>query len=94
VKQAATDDAAAIQVDGLTYVPASRIEQELRISRQTLWRWRTMGKIPAGHVYRERQVVFTTAEAEEIYEYANRVRPAPERVPRQIRLFRKSKEPS
>lgn len=83
-----------LEVDGQLYVPASHIEEELGISRQTLWRWRTAGKIPAGHVYRERQVIFTTAEADEIYEYANRVRPAPARTPRQIRLFQKSKEQS
>lgn len=93
MKRDATDDA-ALEVDGLTYVPASQIESDLGISRQTLWRWRTAGKIPAGHLYRERQVIFTTAEAEEIFEYANRVRPASPRGPRQIRLFDRKKEPS
>lgn len=94
MKRAATT-ASGIELDGQFYVPASRIEEALGISRQTLWRWRTGGKIPAGHVYRERQLIFTAAEVDEIYEYANRVRPASSTSsPRQIRLFAKPKERS
>jgi hypothetical protein len=77
-----------IDVEGEKYVLQSSIEHDLGVSRQTIWRWRTSGKVPAGNVYREKQVVFTISEAREIYDYANRVKPIIGRTPRQLNLFR------
>ncbi len=45
------------------------------VTRQTLWRWRQDGKVPAGRKYRDKQVVFTSAESEQIREYAQRLEP-------------------
>jgi len=54
---------------------ATDVLEQVPVTRQTLWRWRQEGKIPAGHRYRNRQVVFTPDEVEAIREYANRVEP-------------------
>ena len=37
--------------------------------------WRNAGKVPAGHRYRDRDILFTSAEAEEIRRFANRIEP-------------------
>lgn len=65
----------AIEVDGDVYVPAATVARDLGVSRQTLWRWRTSGKVPAGHRYRDRQVFFTPQEVEAIRHYASRLAP-------------------
>jgi predicted DNA-binding transcriptional regulator AlpA len=64
-----------IEINGLTYVTASEVVDKLDVSRQTLWRWRHEGKIPSGHRFRNRQVVFTPAEVKEIELFATRVDP-------------------
>lgn len=79
-------DLMAVEVDGATYYSASEVVRLLGISRQSLWRWRTDGKVPAGRRYRDRQILFTAREVEQVKEYANRLEPA-EPASAQIRLF-------
>lgn len=57
------------------YWSAAELTRELRVSRQTLWRWRRSRKIPVGRRFRDGQILFTIAEAESIRHYANRVEP-------------------
>jgi hypothetical protein len=72
-----------IKVEGVTYFSASDIHRELAVARQTLWRWRKARKIPQGRRYRDRQIVFTKEETEEIRDYANRLAPVePKKVSR------------
>ncbi len=61
--------------------------EELKVSRQTLWRWRDQGKIPTGMRYRSGQVLFTEQEVELIREYANRMEPIELGGPQQMGLF-------
>lgn len=63
------------KIDGVTYFSAAEVTQELGISRQTLWRWRQEGKIPVGHRYRDRKLLFTAHEVEAIRRFANRIEP-------------------
>lgn len=75
-----------VKVDGVTYYSASEVARAAGISRQSLWRWRTEGKVPLGRRYRDRQILFTVRELEQVKEYANRLEPA-EPASQQIRLF-------
>jgi predicted site-specific integrase-resolvase len=63
----------ATKINGIEYFTVPEILKELRIVRQTLWRWRQQGKIPAGHRYRDRNLLYTSDEVEEIRQFANRV---------------------
>jgi predicted DNA-binding protein (UPF0251 family) len=63
------------KINGVTYFSAVEVTQELEISRQTLWRWRQEGKIPVGHRYRGKHVLFTMHEVEAIRRFANRLEP-------------------
>jgi hypothetical protein len=80
-------NAALLEIGDEEYVPAQQVGEIAGISRTTLWRWRADGKIPSGFLYRDKQLVFTIGEAEEIYAYANRLQPAPSVKPHQLRLF-------
>jgi protein involved in temperature-dependent protein secretion len=62
-------------IDGVRYHSVSEIEDELHVSRQTLWRWRREGSIPVGQRFRNRQVLFTDAEVQAIRGFANRLTP-------------------
>ena len=75
-----------VEVDGVTYYSASEVVRAAGISRQSLWRWRTGGKVPPGRRYRDHQILFTTRELEQVKEYANRLEPA-EPASSQLRLF-------
>ena len=75
-----------ITIQGVAYHAIAEITKELRISRQTLWRWRQEGKIPQGSRFRDRQIVFSPAEREAIREYAHHLEPV-ELVAEQISLF-------
>ena len=63
------------EIDSREYWSAAELVRELRVSRQTLWRWRRVGKIPSGRRFRDGQILFTTAEAERIRQYSNKVDP-------------------
>ena len=64
-----------VTIEGEEYYTNSEVSDELRVSRQTLWRWREKGSIPAGLRYRTRQVLFKAEEVETIRQYANRLVP-------------------
>lgn len=65
-----------IEIDGTKYATLADVSRDLDIARQTLWRWRKAGKIPAGLRYRGYQVVFTSQEVAAIREFAYRLEPA------------------
>ena len=76
-----------ITVDGIEYATATELLDELKISRQTLWRWRQQGKIPSGRLHRNNKLVFTSEEAASIRGFANRLEPALVENHGQLRLF-------
>ncbi len=77
----------ALNIEGTAYVAANELLGELKISRQTLWRWRREGHIPTGHRFRDGKVMFTQAEANEIRQYANRIEPIDVAERNQLGLF-------
>jgi predicted DNA-binding protein (UPF0251 family) len=64
-----------VKIEGEEYYTNSEVSDELKVSRQTLWRWREKGSIPAGLRYRTRQVLFTAEEVEAIRQFANKLEP-------------------
>ncbi len=64
-----------VTIEGQEYYTNSEVSEQLKVSRQTLWRWREKGSIPAGLRYRTRQVLFTTEEVEAIRQFANKLEP-------------------
>jgi hypothetical protein len=76
-----------IDIGGTQYLITAEVLDGLKVSRQTLWRWRQQGKIPAGHRYRGREVVFSPAEVAAIREFANRVEPIEPGQNTQLGLF-------
>lgn len=77
----------ATKINGIEYFTVPEILKELRIARQTLWRWRQQQKIPAGHRYRDRNLLYTLDEVEEIRQFANRVEDIGLANKNQLRLF-------
>ena len=77
----------ATKINGIEYFTVPDIIKELRIARQTLWRWRQQGKIPPGHRYRDRNLLYTLDEVEEIRQFANRVEDIGLANKNQLRLF-------
>lgn len=75
-----------LAIDGIKYYTTTEITGQLSVTRQTLWRWRSSGKIPYGHRFRDNQVVFTESELKMIEEYANKIEPLPPASP-QLSLF-------
>ena len=80
-----------VQVGELTYYTNNEVSEQLGVSRQTLWRWREKGRIPAGVRYRTRQVLFTVEEVVAIREYANKLEPIEFGGTRQLGLFRRAR---
>jgi hypothetical protein len=64
-----------VEIQGEQYYTNSEVSDQLKVSRQTLWRWRDKRSIPAGLRHRSRQVLFTAEEVEEIRQFANRLEP-------------------
>ena len=64
-----------IKINGLVYLTVSDLLERLDVSRQTLWRWRQDGKVPAGQRFRNRHVVFTAQQARKIEAFANQLEP-------------------
>lgn len=75
------------EIDGVIYMTAAEVSQEMGVSRQTLWRWRRDGKIPAGHRFRDGKIVFTEREVNEIRIHANKVEPIDDGSAKQLNLF-------
>lgn len=76
-----------LELNGRLYYAVDDVLADLGISRQTLWRWRRSGAVPAGHRFRDRQVVFDEDEFEAIRSYATHIEPLIGGG-RQLRLFR------
>ena len=76
-----------VVIDGITYFSGSELASEVCISRQTLWRWRREGSVPVGHRHRSGKIVFTSAEAAAVRQYANRIEPIVSCEEDQLRLF-------
>lgn len=80
-----------ISIDGIKYIAATDIIKQVGISRQTFWRWRQSGKIPAGYRYRDRRVFYTERELDEIHQYANRIEALHQPYEQQLSLFNNNK---
>lgn len=77
-----------LNVEGEQYYTNSEVSDALGVSRQTLWRWREKGSIPAGLRHRTRQVLFRSDEVEAIRQFANQLVPIElGGSVRQLRLF-------
>jgi predicted DNA-binding transcriptional regulator AlpA len=74
-------------IQGRKYFCAGEIVKFLSVSRQTLWRWRKEGKIPAGKKYRGREVLFEESEIQDVIAYAERLEPVAAKKPRQLKLL-------
>lgn len=80
-----------VQIAGIEYLTATEVLERIAVARQTLWRWRHEGRIPGGHRYRGRMVVFSPQEVAAIEAYANRVEPIEAHGQNQLHLFVDSK---
>ena len=76
-----------VEVSGVNYYLLTDVARDVGVSRQTLWRWRQDGKVPAGRKYRGRQILFTASELDSVREYANRLEPASPASANQLKLF-------
>lgn len=78
---------ATLTINGVEYYSATQLLGEIRVLRQTFWRWRRRGQIPAGHRFRDGRLLFTVPEAEVIRSFATSVGVAEKPVFYQGRLF-------
>lgn len=69
-----------IKIKEVNYLTVTDLLGEVNVTRQTLWRWRQKGKVPAGHRYRSSQVTFRPEEVKLIRAYANRIEPIKDKV--------------
>ncbi len=76
-----------VTLDGTTYYSVSEVADALGVSRQTIWRWRSDGKVPLGRKLGGRQVVFREQEVEQIRQHAFRLEPIEMGAPDQLGLF-------
>jgi hypothetical protein len=80
-----------VKIHGLEYYTVSDLLERLDVSRQTFWRWRQEGKIPAGQRFRNRDVVLTPQQMRDIESFANLLDPIDEPVGDQLSLFEPEK---
>ena len=78
---------AALTINGVEYYWATQLLKEIGVSRQTFWRWRHRGQIPAGHRFRDGRLLFTGSEADMIRRFATSVQIAERPASYQGRLF-------
>ena len=76
-----------LTIQNATYYAANEVADAVQVSRQTLYRWRQEGKIPAGRRFRDRRVLYTDEELQTIREYANRLEPIGPADASQLKLF-------
>jgi predicted DNA-binding transcriptional regulator AlpA len=76
-----------VELNNRLYFSVNEVLGDTGVSRQTLWRWRQDGKVPPGHRFRDRQVLFDEEEFHAIRSYASHVEPLGG-IGRQLRLFR------
>ncbi len=76
-----------VTVEGVSYVPATDLARELGVTRQTVWRWRTEGKIPAGSRFRNGRILFSPTEVEAIRRFSQQLEPLDDAVSDQLALF-------
>lgn len=79
--------AMSVELQGVVYLSSTEVLSELRISRQTLWRWRQDGKVPAGNRFRDGRLLFSQHDVDQIREYAHRIEPAEVGDNSQLQLF-------
>ncbi len=68
------------KIDGVSYINTRQLEDDLGLSRQTLWRWRKAGKIPDGQRLQNNVIVYSPEEVETIKMYANHLEPASNKI--------------
>ena len=76
-----------VELNNRLYFSVNEVLGDTGVSRQTLWRWRQDGKVPLGHRFRDRQILFDEEEFHAIRSYATHVEPLDDGA-RQLRLFR------
>ena len=64
-----------VEIGGNRFFTMGEVAEVAEVARQTVWRWKKAGKIPAGRRYRGREVLYTLEEMEGIYHYAHRIEP-------------------
>jgi excisionase family DNA binding protein len=64
-----------VTLNGKRYLTNTEVAHLVSVARQTLWRWRSAGRIPLGRQYRGRTVLFSEPEVKEIQRYSERVEP-------------------
>ena len=76
-----------IKINKIKYLLATEVAENIAVTRQTLWRWRRAGSIPAGRKYRGHQVLYTGEELELIRQYSERIEPIQSSRRREKTLF-------
>ena len=69
------------------YYTLNEVAEKVGRRRETIWRWITSKKVPEGRRYRDKELLFTESELEQIYAYAHRLAPIGASDPDQLRLF-------
>ena len=64
-----------IERAGTVYYTLTEVAEKVACSRTSIWRWKKQQKIPPGHRYRDRELLFTPEELQAIYAYAHRLTP-------------------
>ena len=62
-------------VSATIFLSASEVANLAGVSRQSLWRWKKAGLVPAGRRYRGRELLYTRDEVEAIVAHAHRLEP-------------------
>jgi predicted DNA-binding transcriptional regulator AlpA len=74
--QHVTDEEQPIEINGVRYFNAADVARTVGISRSTLTRWRRDGKVPPGHRFRNRHILFRFDEVDAVRRYAMHLEPA------------------
>ena len=62
-------------LEDVVYYTLNEVAEQVGRRRETVWRWMAAQKVPQGRRYRDKERLFTEAEANEIYAYAHRLKP-------------------